>query len=69
MKDEHLLLLGEMNGKLDMLLDRAAADEERLRVAQADAINAGWWGKTAIVLTIASLYPKARELIAPLVGL
>lgn len=69
MKDEHLLLLGEMNGKLDMLLARTTADEERVRAAQADALNAGWWGKTAIVLTIASLYPKARELIAPLLGL
>lgn len=64
-KDEHLILLGQMNGKLDMLVARAAADETRLQ----DASNAAWWGKSALLLTIVSFYPKARELIGPLMGL
>lgn len=65
MKDEHLVLLGEINGKVDMLVARAVADEVRLQ----DAANAAWWGKSALVLTLASLYPKARDLIGPILGL
>lgn len=64
MKDEHLILLGQINGKVDLLVARAAADEVRLQ----DAANAAWWGKSAMLLTIVSFYPKARDLIGPLLG-
>lgn len=64
-KDEHLILLGEINGKVDMLVARAQADEARLQ----DAASGAWWGKGAILLVIASMYPKARDLIGPLLGL
>lgn len=65
MTDAHLVLLGEINGKVDMLVARAQADETRLQ----EAANAAWWGKSALLLTVVSFYPKARDFIGPLLGL
>jgi hypothetical protein len=59
LKDEHLILLGEINGKVDLLVARGLKDGDCISALEA------WWGRRRLLISAPSP-PKLRDAVSML---
>ena len=59
MEDEHLILLGRIDGKLDLLIEKQDKNDKRLTAVEKKI----WYGQGALALASLAFLPKLKALL------